>query len=373
MPVNCFGSTVHILLLVLALPFTSGAQERQPVTEKWAWRPATGNTVFYTRGESYGFSKAQQKLMYAEIARVIEIFHQVPALNPPKGYDIGIFTSICTDGCGHPKIMSGNAGINAHLYFTGDKGKTMERDAEGPSINIFFNDSYRLFGNAPANRDKFYKEPMIIDSLRGYPVYEGGLVVISKSKIAIFAAVTKEMFLLSEIKRKKVELEDMKKKFAGGSMYRQWLKNKEANTKAFLEGLSYLAKTDPAKAKAEKEKFLKSLQQQDSTLKAAEAETLKDQQQMVNKWEADIKKDETRLNSMSGSERKSAAYTEDGRRYVIPNPAFFNSAAPSHAIQLLIINFNEKVQLSLKDDTYGQLFRAIKKTLDLDRLRAVLY
>lgn len=365
--------TLLICFLINGIAFSSRAQDRQPAPEKWAWHPATEKTIFYTTGEWYGFSKTQQKLMYAGMAKVVEIFHQLPSLNPARGFDIGIFASICADGCGHPKIMSGNAGINAHLFFTRGTGTKIERDAEGPSINIFFNDIYRLFGNAPAIRGKFYEEPMIIDTFRGCTVYTGGLVVITKRKEPLFSAVTKELYLQSEITRKKKELEDIKKKFAGGSLYQQWLKNKDANTKAFLEGLSYLAKTDPAKAKAEKEKFLKSMEQQDSTMKAGEKETVKGQQQMINKWETDIKNEESGLNAMSQSERKATAYTADGKRYVVPNPGFFNTAAPANALQLLIVNFNENVQQALGDNTYGKLFREIKKTLDIEKLKSVLY
>ncbi|WP_315814960.1 hypothetical protein [Paraflavitalea speifideaquila] len=63
----------------------------------------------------------------------------------------------------------------------------------------------------------------------------------------------------------------MKKSSAEGSPYQQWLKTKDAGMKGALEGFDMLAKSEPAKAKTAKEKYLKEMQKIDSMYKADEA------------------------------------------------------------------------------------------------------
>jgi hypothetical protein len=55
---------------------------------------------------------------------------------------------------------------------------------------------------------------------------------------------------------------------------------------------------------------------------------------------------------------------------VVPNKNFFDPSLPAHAIQLVVIDFNQNVLADI--GSYGDMFRMIKETLDLKKILAVL-
>ncbi|HYE53623.1 MAG TPA: hypothetical protein VD996_02230 [Chitinophagaceae bacterium] len=361
-----------VLLIVL---LSLSAQSQDEASEKWFWSVASGktNTVRFNRGEWYGYSKPQMQKMYANISAVLELVHQTPRLNPPKGFEAAATASICEDGCYRNKVLSGHSILLFRRYYTKPGVKEIQRDVEGPGINFYFNDIRCLVSRLPLNEDEFFPEPKVVDTIQGFPVYPGSMVVITKNKKPLFDIVTKERYLQSEIKRKEKDLEELKKKAAQGSPYRQWLANKDAVVKGALEGIALRTKGDPAKEKAEKEKFLKNIQQQDSMYKASEASFLSEFNNMINKLAGQIANDKAKLASMSQQDRSEAAMDFYGeRRLVTPSKSFFNDAIPASEIQVIVINFNQN-RLDERDvSSYGKLFREIYRTIDLKSLLPVL-
>jgi hypothetical protein len=328
-------------LLFTAVHF-SMAQSRQQALHKWYWFPATEKTVFYTTGEWYGFAKPQQQKMYASMARIMELIHQTPCINPPKGFSAAIAATICENGCTKGKNMIGYSSIVFHALYTQNNSAAIERDAEGPSFRVHFNEITRVVSRLPAGADDYYEEPYVIDSIQGFPVYAGGnFVVITKRKAPLFTPITRERLLQIEINEKEKNLKKMKETF----------KQSNAEWNAFIGKM-------PAKDSLQKKELLKNMA---------------DQKPYVEKFEKELAVHKAKLAALSAAERKQPAlnfYQE--KRLVVPNPDFFNPALPAHAIQLVVIDFNDHTLGYPPGHVYGDLFRQLKKTLDLKKILAVL-
>jgi hypothetical protein len=335
-----------ICLITYGLLFTavhfSMAQSRQQALHKWYWFPATEKTVFYRTGEWYGFAKPQQQKMYANMARILELIHQTPCINPPKGFEAGISATICENGCTRGKIMSGYSGIVFRAFYTQNNSTTIERDAEGPSFRVYFNDITRLLSRLPAGSEPYYEERDIIDSIQGFPVYAGeNHVVITKRKARLFTPISREQLLQIEINEKEKNLKKMKEAF------------KQSNAE-----WNVLISKMPAKDSLQKKELLKNIA---------------DQKPYIEKFEKELAAHKTTLAALAATERKQPAlnYYQE-KRLVVPNPNFFNPALPAHAIQLVVIDFNNHTLGYPAGHVYGDLFRQIKKTLDLKKILAVL-
>lgn len=349
-------------IIVVLCCSNSIAQGHPLDSSKAYWFPATPKTVYFNTGLANGFPKTQQQLMYANMAAVMEIVHQQPVLNPPRGFSVAVGATICAEGCAHSGVISAQSGLLCHAWRR--KGTKTERDAEGPGMNFFFNDIYRIFGHHTANERTFYPTPTLMDPFKGFPVYNNK-VVLTKINKPLFVPVTNERWFQETILQKKEALDGVQKEYNKGSMYQQWLKDKDANTNAFLDGLKYLAQTDPAKAKREKEKFLKDLKVQDSTMKANEQASHGGLLKMITQYKTEIAALETKFNAMNATERK--APSPEAKNMVVPNPDFFNKKLASSDLQLIVIDYNEGTMSQVKD-VYGPLFAAIKETMDLKKI-----
>lgn len=367
--------TVNILTILLITGQLSIAQERVPALDKAAWFPAPAKDLSFQRAGYWGFSQQQQLQMRANMARVMEQIHQTPVLNPPRGFSAGTYASLCEDGCSG-KLIAGESGVIFLEYYRKGNNPKVLVDEEGPSIKVYFNNIGKIVDLIGTDENAYFEEPYITDTVQGFPVYRNSLVAITKSKEPLFVPLSQERYLLIEIEREKKLVEDLKKTAAQGSPYQQWIKNKEANIKAMMEGLDMLAKTDPAKAKAEREKFLRGMQQQDSIAKADEAKFLRDQQGMIDKATTAVKEKQQQLASYTAEQKIMPMLAYSGRPYMQCNPAFFNTKLAPYAIQLILVDLfkyhsgNGVVSTLSKRDK--QLFQEIRDTIDLRKLLAVL-
>jgi hypothetical protein len=211
---------------------------------------------------------------------------------------------------------------------------------EGPAMRVYFNDITRLLTRLPAGAEPYYEEREVIDSLRGFPLYAAGnFVVITKRKGPLFTPVTKEQLL-------QIEISDAAKR---------------------LEK----AKADFRKANSEWEPLLRNMPVKDSLLKKELLKNIADQKPYIEKFENDLRTLKNKLAALSVSEKKEPAYNHyQEHRLVVPNNNFFNPSLPAHAIQLVVIDFNTNVLAEA--GSYGNMFRMIKETLDLEKIQAVL-
>lgn len=324
-----------LFVQMLCLPLM--AQRSQHALEQWHWYPATEKSVFYNTGQQYGFTKVQQQQMYAGMAAVVELIHQTPCINPPAGFEAGVSATICENGCTRGKHMTGLSHILFRALFTTGNG-LVERDVEGPSIKVHFNDISRLLTRLPAGAEPYYVERDVIDSFQGFPVYAGGnFVAITKRKQPLFVPVTKEKVLQLEIERQEKELE----------------KNKATFKKTNLEW----------------EPLLRNMPAKDSVAKRDILNNMAAQKTFVEKFEKELLGLKQQLYSLSAAEKKAPALDYYGeKRLVIPNPDFFDPSLPAHAIQLVIIDFNESTLQQNVNSVYRQLFQKIKKSINLKKI-----
>jgi hypothetical protein len=350
-----------------------GAQERIPALDKGTWYPAPAKGISFQRAGYFGFTQQQQLQMRANMARVIEQIHQTPVLNPPRGFSAGAYASLCEYGCEDKKVMTGESGVIFLEYYRSGNNPQAKVDEEGPSLKVYFNSIATIVSNNGLDKDDYFEEPIVTDHIQGFPVYRN-LVAITKNKEPLFVPLTKERYLQLAIAAGKKQVEELKKTAANGSPYQQWLKTRDAGMKGFLEGLDMLAKSEPAKAKAAREKYLKEMQRTDSMYKADEAKFLRDQQAMIDKPEAEVRSNQRQLDAYTAEEKGQPMLSRNGRPYMQCNPAFFNKSLPPYAVQLILIDLYKYQQGNtvILSKRHVQLMKDILGTIDLAKLQATL-
>jgi predicted DNA binding CopG/RHH family protein len=326
-----------------------------------------------TQDPKADYSIDQQKKMYANMAKLIELIHKTPFLNPPKGYTISNFASICAIYCNQRQAIKGTTGMIIRAYYTDMKTGKKDREGEGPSINFTINNINRLFGNTPPDEDSYYEEPALTRTFNGFPVYDDVFLVITKNSKPLFSYVTNEQVINIQIRQEKTSLERVKQTFSKGTPYQQYLAQKDDIMKGAMEGFEIRAKYEPDKAKVVKEKYLEGMRKMDSSMKADEAKNLKDQQQMVQNIEARIQKLQDKLQSMSPVERSAPVLSPSGRKYVVANKEFYSPALPASTIQVLIIDlFHYNQRHNLLSNLQNEAIQKFIDTVDFKSLLAVI-
>ncbi len=360
--------------LLSILIFNTSIVIAQPANidlSKSYWFPAS--KVSYSTAKYYGYGQPQAQQMYKNMAAVLEVLHQTPILNPPKGYEAGIWATVCEDGCNEKGLMSGQSGVIFRMFHTKESNPAYLRDVEGPSMKFFFNDIRRLLTRQPLVPGAFYEEVKPERELRGYPVYPGGLLVLTKKNKPLFKYVSREENLKAMIKEREKDLDEVRESFSKGTYYEQYMADREKNKQAMLEGLEYLAKIDPAKAASEKKKYLESLRKQDSTVTADKDKEIAERKKFLQTRENALKKLKDELNGLSETEKASAAVGSNGYKLVVPNPDYFDKTKSASSIQLIIIDLNERVQWKNSITTaYAPLFKTVIETMDLSKMVSLL-
>ncbi|MDF2191439.1 hypothetical protein [Paraflavitalea sp. CAU 1676] len=365
--------SLAILLLVQLTIHTVASAQYTNVPEKFSWNPAPMKGISFSRAAYFGFNQQQQLQMRANMASVVELIHQLPVLNPPRGYEVDIFATLCEHNCDGGKVITAESSLIFQEYFRRGNSTVVERDAEGPSLNIHYNSIGRIVSRITVGKDEYFEEPYLTRQEQGFPVY-GNLVVITKRKEPLFIPLPKERYFQIEIAAAQKRADEVKKSFREGSPYQQWLKSKDKNIEAAMKGFEWAAKEDPVKAKANKEKFLQGIRQQDSMYKACEIQSLRDQQQMVDKFDADVKKLQQELAGLSVQEKVEPMIGPNSRQYMQINPGFFDPKLPPSALQILVIDLfkyepAKEYMFSVADK---KLFADIQATLDLVKLQSLL-
>jgi hypothetical protein len=316
-----------------------------------------------------GFSAAQIKVFNDNMAAFMELMHKTPCINPPKGFEVGTYGGICLDGsCHQSKVLAGSAGYIIREWTTTKDNPVPERAAEGPSINVLFNDSRSMLKRGVYDRTGF-AEPLVVKTIAGCPVLEGGFVVITKIKKPLFKYISNETVLLAYIKDEEDAIENAKKNFSKGSAYQQWLRDKPATMKAVKEGMDILAKTNPADAKAKWEKIQADYAKMEEEMKQREAGELAENKKFIAAFETRLLDYKKKLANMPPEERKAPARHANGKKLVEPNPDFFDITRKSTDLQLVIIDL---FRYDLDERLPHQLIREIRETLDIAALAAYI-
>lgn len=362
-----------VLLPIQLIIHTTASAQHTNAPDKYGWNPAPMKGISFSRAAYFGFSQQQQLQMRANMARVVEVVHQLPVLNPPRGYDVDVFATLCDHHCDGGKMITGESTLIFLEYFRRGNSTVVERDAEGPSLNIHYNSIGRIVSRITVGKDEYFEEPYVTRREQGFPVY-GDKVVITKRSEPLFIPLPKERYLQIEIAAAQKRADEVRKNAQEATPYQQWLKNKDKNMAGAMKGFEWAAKEDPVKAKANKEKYLQGIRQQDSLYKASEAQYLLDRQQMVDKFDADVRKLQVELAGLSMEQRRETMLSRRGRPYVLTNPNFFDPKLPASALQLMVMDLfkYEPAKENVFSAADKKLFTEIQSSLDLVKLQSVL-
>lgn len=336
---------------------------------KGSYAPAPA-TISTQAALFYGYNATQVTALRQNMHEFMELIHKTPCINPPVGYEVKVFASVCANGsCSDRKAaLSGFSGILIREWFTTKDKPRPEIMAEGPSIKVWFNDIDAMMKRGSYDADGFL-EPEVEETIAGCPVYKGGYLVLTKSKKSLFSYVTREMVLKRQIKEEEAQVVSVKETNAKGSAYQYWLKNEPGMLKASREGLDYYAKKDPEGAKVKWEKIKADSEKRGRELKEKEAKELEDNRKFLQTIEDRLQKYKDELKAMSPAERNKTALDSKGRKIVVPNPGFWDPARKASDLQLVIIDlFHYKLRNSLSHD----LIRELRKTIDIAALAASL-
>jgi len=364
-------SILAIFVLVTFAGLRQAAAQRVFAADKTSWNPAPLKGLSFSRAGFYGFTQQQQLQIRASMAKIMELIHQTPVLNPPKGFCAIVFADLCENNCDSAsRRIAGESTIVFLEYFRMGSNSKLEKEPEGLSLHVHFNSLGSLFDT---HKDAYFEEPTVARYEQGFPVY-GRDVVITKRKGPLFVPLSRERYLQIEIARARKIAEDVRSKAKEGSPYQQWLKNKDGAIKSANDVFEILAKTDPVKAKVTREKMLAGIRQSDSMYKADEAKFLQDQQKMIDKFDGNVTKLQQELAGLSPEEKKAPVTGYGGRSYVQVNSDLFDRSLPPTALQLLVIDLykNSTNRTTAGTNESILLFKEIIKTLDLVKLQSAL-
>lgn len=249
------SGAICLSVLILFSAFEGAAQNTITLYKgKGSYAPApvsisTQAAVFY------GYNTTQVTALRQNMHSFMELMHKTPCINPPVGYEVKVFASVCENGsCSERNTaLSGFSGMLIREWFTTKEKPTPEIMQEGPVIRVWFNDIRALLKRGGHDADGFV-EPNVEDNIAGCPVLEGGFLLLTKSKKPLFSYVTRETVLKRQIKEAEAQVVGVKETNAKGTAYQYWLKNEPGMLKAMKEGLDYYAKKDPEGAKVKWEK-----------------------------------------------------------------------------------------------------------------------
>lgn len=370
MKIKCDGRLHALALLCCCLLAQAVVAQvkRTLYTQKGSYLPMAKN-LQSPPALNNGFSASQVRVLNENMAAFMELMHKTPCINPPRGFEVGTYAGICGDGaCHESKVMAGTASYIIREWTTRENNPVPERAAEGPGINVLFNDIRSMLKKGVYDKTG-YAEPAVIRTIAGCPVLEGGFVVITKNKKPLFKYVSNETVLLGFIKEEEQAIKTAKETFAKGSAYQQWLRDKPGILKSVKEGLDILAKTNPADAKAKWEKIQADYAKMEEEMKQREAVELAENKRYLSAFELRLQDYKKKLAAMLPEERKAPAFHTNGKKLVIPNPDFFDPARKATDLQLVIIDL---FRYELDERLPHQLIREIRETLDIAALAAYI-
>ena len=315
---NFFRLIVSLLAGCLASNCGSAQAAKTLYTAKGTFSPGSAKVSSFV-ALNLGYSPAQVQTFTKNVNAFMEVIHKTPCLHPPRGYDVDVYMANCADGsCDGSRVMTGRTGFIIREWTITNESQVPKRADIGPSIEIFIND---LQGVLKTQKQDVigYREPRLLRMIDGFPLLEGGLLVITNIKRPLFRYVTEEEVLRWNIERMETALKNAR------------------------ESAAKINK-DPKSTSAEIEGYKK----------------------YVAGFVAEVKKYQDKLNALSVEERKANARSITGGNIALPNPDFFDTSRSKTDIQLAVI---ELYKLDLKQGVLShQLIQQIRESIDLKSL-----
>lgn len=362
-------------MLFLAAGGAMAQSKRLLYTAKGEYLPGPAK-LHPTAAKYNGFTDVQMNAMRLNMHNFMELIHKTPCLNPPKGYEVKIYATVCTNGScevnkttAGKKMMTGECDLLMREYTYTSSNPVPQRAVEGPAIKVWFNDLTSWL-NRGVYFEEGVQERQVVDEIAGCPVLEGGYVVITKIKRPMFIYITKEDALKADIKQAEDDIKKIRETQSQGSAYRQWLKRKEAALKDIKDGLDLYAQTNPEEAKMKWEKTKEDFAKQEQELKNGEAKELEEQRKYLDGFVQRLQGYKTELASMSAAAKKEPVLNGAEKRMVKANPAFWDEAKKATDLQLVVIDL---FRYDKSEPGYAHdLIREIRRTLNIEELSAYM-
>ena len=206
-------SMVAIIVLWI-LTTTVFAQQRPPYSDKTVKTEDGSLLLPYTKGEVKKNITGANRQTFDKICSIIIAWDSI---NPLQGMEIDCF--------GYEKRLE----IYFRNYVSANGHKFTEEG--GPHLEISINDPLSIVGKSVALG--IYLCPQKTADFHGYPIYDDGRIVVTKSKTPLYVPVTQEEYLKTLI----AEEEKKASKYTppGASDYQATLLEMEKTYKKLLE------------------------------------------------------------------------------------------------------------------------------------------
>lgn len=334
-------------------------------------------------GSGQHLTSEQNRIYSDELYRISEALHQAQVFNPPMGIvarPTGCVNATIEFLDDYPEARSGPIPgyvmVGTFSYALRRGTSQVAVADEGPHFFVDVNSLVRLYSSIGETthdeRGKIFVGPEIARQVSGFPLYQNGNIVITKSSRPIFQAVSAERFLLARMRQARVELADYQRRhqdFAGAK-----------RDKRVQDTYQRIRARNPQDA----EKFLTTAQQADQHSDQVFTNLEQAKQVEIANYQAE-------LDSLSPQQRNAQAYVTQkffgppkGRMLANPgqmgafplvcfNSDFFDRSRPRTDIQSLVVG--RIYDPAYKEKSYDPQYQRIidfRKSFDFQSLLPLL-
>jgi hypothetical protein len=340
-----------------ARPQAAPAPRTDPASVPGKWRP--------TERPEHGFdgvAQAQDRArLQAQFEKVLAVFRDARALGPPVGVDIRPSLSSITRYA--PFLVREGRPFPAMMWLSLIPYTRTCPDC-APLPGSRWTGAFVVAANEPqmlwdsqqewkVGDERFIREPTIVGSVGGFPIYKGGYAVLTHRPEPLFVPVTQERYLAAEIRQKSEAIAAFRKKTVDSQRerevnYRRWLAERPARARQWDLVAASLPRDSAAAFLARMARSEREVEEsfRQATLFVADTTHMA-------KWLTDLRALEAFAARMTPAQRAAPARIcglrpvpqtflcepDDpaGLRLVVVNPAFFDPALPRTDFQLLVV------------------------------------
>ncbi len=329
-----------------------------------AWRPFVDDywTSQNSREvrEKYRLTAAQVQALAEKLVRISNVFRAAKSLNPPMGFVVEPWRYVGEAQFGDPP--GGPVPLHLHLRLREYLlwCETCEPKPIGePShyINVWVNSIGAALRERQLNREDeqgpIFYAPWDDGEVAGYPRFDNGVIIVTNIKRPLWVPVSQERYIRMDIRDRTAEFQQLRRVWAEGSPYEQFLKGHEKRLREIEEAYQGSKKyVDPKLAEEYRAQAIESEDYALEELKKSESEWRADVERRTNHYEQAIHALEAELASLSPADRAAPAHydtnsrrrpsrlvdpgTPGVQRIVGPNKDFFDPQRPL-ATQLIVV------------------------------------
>lgn len=375
------------ITLLVAAPAAHAQVRFVLVTDSGSWTATP-------RGSSRGqLTAAQERVLNDKINAIVDVFRAAKPIAPPHGYKVAMAASMCVEySCPKGAPATAELSVIMRPYLRNTSTGVISKVAlkyDGAGMDVEINRP-RIAWRAYDRQDQLYIEPTVTGHVAGYPVYEHRYLVLTKNRRPLYIPMSEEQFIRNCIAKEKSTLTDTRETIAKGSPLQQWLESSKAGRAGFMEGNAIVARTDPAKARQQRDEYERGMAETERMLRAQEAANTGAITGAATQESSTLAALQAELDGLSAEERSAPAYLPTGRNsstrasglmsrpdgdntqmLIQPNPQFFDSTLPPTAVQIIAIDL-PGVRDDLPGNAEDSLLVAVRGALDYGRLAALL-